>query len=191
VKTLWDRLHTWLRANAPVVLASLQRGASPEQIAAAEAALGVTLPDDFKAAYRIHDGQKEGRRDWPPGFLEGMWWWYRLQDVVADWRSWVDLLNKGTFDRVRCNPRGPIQAVWWHPRWIPFGSTPSGGNVCLDLAPAKGGRVGQVIVAWNDDDRCHAATSFTAWLSRFVDELEAGEYAWSDDYDAIVPIGDL
>lgn len=60
MQELWDRLETRLRANAPSVLETLQPGATEEQIAQTEALLSVQFPDDFKAAYRIHNGQDEG-----------------------------------------------------------------------------------------------------------------------------------
>jgi cell wall assembly regulator SMI1 len=40
---------------------------------------------------------------------------------------------------------GPIRPVWWHRRWIPFGEDSAGNLCCLDLAPASGGTVGQII----------------------------------------------
>src|SRR5262249_32779186 len=40
---------------------------------------------------------------------------------------------------------GPIQPVWWHRRWIPFACDAAGNLSCLDLAPAAGGTVGQII----------------------------------------------
>src|SRR4051812_40325535 len=39
--TIWDRIHVWLAANAPEVLASLRPGATDEAICAAEETMAV------------------------------------------------------------------------------------------------------------------------------------------------------
>ena len=49
----------WLDANAPDVKKSLNSGATDKDIADAEAVLGVSLPEDVKASYKIHNGQVE------------------------------------------------------------------------------------------------------------------------------------
>src|SRR5437870_5279004 len=94
MKRTWDRIHTWLRANAPKVYADLRKGASEKQLEATEAAIGAQLPEDVKACYRIHDGQVCRKNIGYRPFLHG-WGWYPLSEVVRDWRSWKDLLDKG------------------------------------------------------------------------------------------------
>jgi cell wall assembly regulator SMI1 len=66
MKTLWDRFHVWLNKNAPQVLPMLNRPATDAQVRGAEEAMSVKLPDDVKAAYRIHNGGD--------GFLWGLDW---------------------------------------------------------------------------------------------------------------------
>ena len=51
------RLDTWLGQHHPDLLAGLGSGATPAELAAAEAKLGRALPDEAKAMYRRH-------RDW-------------------------------------------------------------------------------------------------------------------------------
>ena len=58
IADLWQRLETWLQAEAPTTLANLQDGATPAEIAATEAALGVSFPDDVRASYLLHNGQR-------------------------------------------------------------------------------------------------------------------------------------
>ena len=64
MKAIWERLHTWLRENAPAGYGDLRLGASAEAIRAAERAMGLKLPADIKASYRIHDGQSTTRILW-------------------------------------------------------------------------------------------------------------------------------
>ena len=45
---------------------------------------------------------------------------------------------------------------------------------------------------WNDGaERTLLAPSFVAWLTQYVTALEAGDYAFSEDYDGIVLVDDL
>jgi cell wall assembly regulator SMI1 len=184
VKTIWDRIHRWLRAHAPAAEAGLGPGASEGQLRAAEAAMAVSLPEDVKACYRIHDGR---------GLYFDGCHWVSLEETVAEWRFFKDMLDFDAFQSFRkSQPLGPIRPDWWHPAWVPLTTDGSGDLHCLDLAPAEGGQVGQVILLTREDDsRVVVADSFTAWLSRFTEELEQGLYAYSPDCAGLVPVGDV
>ena len=47
IAELWARLETWANANAPKMLEDLNPGATDEQIAELENALGVCAVEDF------------------------------------------------------------------------------------------------------------------------------------------------
>jgi cell wall assembly regulator SMI1 len=185
----WDRIHDWLKANAPVVLASLGPPAADEQLREAEQVMGVELPGEVKDCYRIHDGQRiipTPVSYWPdlqcvPAFLYGEDW-LSLADMVKVWQGMRDLLEGGFFAGISGRPRGPIRSDWWHPRWVPVTDDHSGYMKCLDLAPGAGGQVGQVIYWCHDDSsRGLLAPSFTDWLAEFAAELEAGQYTTAPD----------
>jgi cell wall assembly regulator SMI1 len=173
---IWSRIVAWLAVNAPAILADLQPGASEEEIAETEAFLGATLPDDVKDSYRIYNGQAgEG-----PSLIE-YWNLLSLEGIRREWDEWKFLLDDFDEDHARVQPRGPIQKYWWHPSWIPITTDGSGNHLCLDLIPAPGGTVGQIIEMWHDDDiRPLIAPSFRAWLSDFADDLEAGRYVFDE-----------
>jgi cell wall assembly regulator SMI1 len=195
MKRLFDRIHVWLAANAPLVLDSLRPGASEEAIRTAEAEMGVTLPDDVKAAYRIHDGQgtaEDSPISWPPGFLYG-WEWYSVEGIVDQWRSMKDFVEGGSGIPAewRKEPTGPVRDDWYHLAWIPLTGNMSGDYHCSDLAPAPGGDVGQIIPWWHNDVSCPILTrTFTEWLERFADQLEAGLWVVSEEYYALVEAND-
>src|SRR5262249_40954519 len=112
MKLIWDRIHAWLEANAPKVLASLGPGASDEEVRTAEAEMGVTSPDDVRECYRIHDGQaRSDRSQWAPAFLYGLEW-FGLEGMLADWRCLKGLVDDGHFDRWRSRPDGPVREEW-------------------------------------------------------------------------------
>lgn len=49
---MWAKIKTWLAANSPQLLATLNPGATVEQLVEAEAALGHRLPDPVRCIYR-------------------------------------------------------------------------------------------------------------------------------------------
>ncbi len=188
----WDRIHNWLAAYSPLVLASLGPPATEGQLREAEEAMGVDLPSEVKECYRIHDGQRiipipvSSMTDLRcvPSFLDGHAW-LGLADMVWHWRILKELLDKGTFARVEGEPRGPVRSDWWHPRWIPL-TDDDGYMKCLDLAPKSQGRVGQVIFWCHDAaQRGVIAGSLTEWLARFALELEQGKYIIPPERDGI------
>ena len=182
MKTIWDRIHFWLESNALEVLASLRPGATQEQLRAAEEAMGVRFPEEVEIVYRVHDGQVRGlNHSFAPAFIEGDEW-FSLERMVESWRVWKDLVEGGHFDGIESEPEGRIRSDWYHLGWIPVTGDGGGDSRCLDLAPAPGGRVGQIIRQIHDDGyRSVEADSLIEWFSAFADDLEAGEYTTHPD----------
>src|SRR5256885_571286 len=56
VRESWERVAAWLHANDASGKLALPAGASPEELAEAEAALGMTLPGDLRESYLTHNG---------------------------------------------------------------------------------------------------------------------------------------
>ena len=177
MRDLWSRIERWLDEHAPDKLGSLAPGAEESQLAKAEAALGVRLPDDFRASALIHDGE----RDW--AFVVHGWNLMSLERIVEEWRVWKDLYDAGEYNVLvgATRAEGPIWPDWWRPSWIPIAGDGGGNFFCLDLDPAPGGTVGQVVEVWHDGDaRTVVAPSFRAWLADFADALEAGRWRLVD-----------
>ncbi len=157
VEALWQQIETWLSIHAPHAWHMLRPGASQWEIQEAEVALGITLPEHFKASCRIHDG----------GYIIDLVTEmniFSLKDIVAEWQMFQELEEVGT----------------WSDAGIPYYFTEY-DHCCLDLIPAPGGSMGQVI------DRDHEAgpsrvlaASFLEVLSTFASDLEAGTYVDTD-----------
>lgn len=175
MKDLWNRIDSWLEANAPSLLSQLQPGATEAAIQKAEAFLGVEFPEDVKASYRIHNGQSGGSN------LIYAWELLSLERTLEEWQVWQELFAQGEFEFSESQPRGPIRTYWWNPFWIPLTDNGAGDHHCLDLDPAPGGEVGQIIAVWhNYPDRYVIANSFQTWLEKFADDLQAGKYIFAD-----------
>ena len=108
--------------------------------------------------------------------------------MLDEWRVWHKLLVGGNFAGTYSEPPAGVKSDWWNPGWLPLTYDGSGNHWCLDLDPAPGGTYGQIIRMWHDDaERPLAAGSFREWMTRYVAGLEAGDYAFSEEYDGIVP----
>ena len=190
MREAWTRIVTWCERYAPEVLANLNPGATDEQIAEAEAHLGVTFPDDLRELYRLHDGQKNGLGGASPFDVEE---WLPLHDVVDGWDSWEELRKAGTFDGWETETGDEVSKVWWHPCWIPFAYFGAGGEYCVDMSPAEAGTVGQIIITWRNDAMRYIDTpSLAAWLGRIADDMESGELVYSvEEYQALAKWGNF
>ncbi|BCL84636.1 SMI1/KNR4 family protein [Ktedonobacteria bacterium brp13] len=182
VQMLWRRIENWMSNDAPFTWQKLPSGASEEEIQQAEEVLGMTLPQDFKTSYRMHNGHFCIDLVTTMDILP-------LQKAIEYWKELKLLLEDGVFDDNKpyyfFDPiciqshwqTGPIQPVWWHVQWIPFGIDRAGNFCCLDLVPASGGSVGQII-DW--DHECGPSrtlfSNFQQLLSTFADQVEAGYY---------------
>ncbi|WP_347880366.1 SMI1/KNR4 family protein [Burkholderia stagnalis] len=166
----WKRLDEWFSADSTRLPGGLNGPASGDDIAALHAALGVMPPEEFVESLRIHDGQAEPG----PAFADGDAL-LSARDIVAQWSIWKGLVDGGDFDDITSEPDPGIKDDWYNLKWIPFTHDGSGNHLCLDLDPAEGGTVGQVIRVWHDDaERVRVAGSYSEWLARVAAEGAAG-----------------
>lgn len=174
VPKLWKRIHKALKA-APAKK-SLRRGATPDQVAACEAMLGVAFPLDLHACYLVHDGQKpEGDGLFPEGFagLDAPFLLLSLDEVVRHWRNWQELAEAGEFARQGAQPDRGVRSDWWNPGWVPIAWDGGGDSLCVDLAPDQGGTAGQVIGHHHaDSGRPRIAASLRELLRLLAEHLE-------------------
>jgi cell wall assembly regulator SMI1 len=167
MKAIWDRIHTWLDANAPAGYGDLRPGASADEIRAAEEAMGLKLPDDVVASYRIHDGQDTQAR-YGRGLVGGEGWrLLPLQEIVEQWGHWS-----------RADPKDA--------RSVPIADIGTGDYVFLDLDPDAEEPVHLMIQRRDTSDPDPFMPSFSFWLEDFVDELEGGEFAYSESHGAVM-----
>ncbi len=179
IDQVWQRIEAGLRLHASSTGPQLAPGASERAIEQLEGVLEVTLPEDFRASYRLHDGGFTMQLVTDMEILP-------LEDIAKTWRILEELPHDDEWARqpphyfteevVRSGWKtGPIQPVWWHRRWVPFGSDSAGNLTCLDLAPALDGTMGQII-DW--DHECGPSRmlfpDFGHFLAALADQVERG-----------------
>jgi cell wall assembly regulator SMI1 len=174
MKDLLKRLDQWLAKNYPDLGEDLHPGTDDVELEGLEESLGLKLPDDFKTLLKWHNGQ-----DGAAAGLFGNWVLLPAEDVLQEWTLWKELLDKGHFeeshDLVKNHPA--IKQRWWHPSWIPISSDGMGNNHCLDLSPEPGGKIGQIITLFHDnEERTVLAPSLKEWMHLILDKLENGTY---------------
>ena len=193
---LWNRLESYLQANAPSVLATLLPPATDAQIARAETALGVRLPPDLAASLEIHNGQVQetGRGEAIPLVPQEF---DRRGESIASWGELAPLeliirsteigrqfLSAGAATAADFGGdeddvfefRGPVRhdGKW---NFINFIDSGTGDVLAVDLAPGKGGAIGQVVSIANDPPALIVlAAGYREWFELLVDRYEAGRY---------------
>lgn len=185
IAACWKSITEWYRLNALDWDRSLPGPASTADLERIDAEFGIALPADLKESYLLHDGT-------------GGWGWFpygpymlSAAEVVKEGRFWCDAVKKGAFKKMKGTPEGPIKRTWWNPLWIPFTSSGSGDHYCVDLDPARGGTVGQVIEFFHETSASRVvAPSFAAWLDGFARDLEAGRYRYDADSWTLLPVED-
>jgi len=127
-------------------------GATEAEIAAAEARLGVPLPAELRALYRVTRG------NWWHDFGDDYAVLDRMAEAVGceprplDQLYVADLASRpcpwafAALEAVATPPDAAVQGVVGSPGWIVFGDNGGGDRLAVDLTPGPRGHVGQVIV---------------------------------------------
>ncbi|MFI9821633.1 SMI1/KNR4 family protein [Streptomyces sp. NPDC052013] len=132
-------------------------GATEAEIAGAEARLGVTLPDELKALYRVTRARWQ---DWSGDHAAQE----RLRDAVgcelfpldglyvADARSRPCPWQYAAKDVAVTGPDDAVQDLVGSPGWIAFGDNGGGDRVVVDLTPGPRGHLGQIIMISHEEE---------------------------------------
>ncbi|KAI0065419.1 hypothetical protein BV25DRAFT_1821820 [Artomyces pyxidatus] len=184
----WNRLRAWLSNEYPELGDTLNYGIQPQDLTAIEMQFGFALPQAVRESYLVVDGQEpESSAGCPEGLFFGLHL-LPLEEVYDEWRFWREVDNDptsgahaGLREVMQSIPPNWIRKEYSQRGWIPLISDKTGNYVGVDLNPAEGGSVGQVIVFGRDFDtkvvlwRGEGPAGWARWLASFVEELESGE----------------
>ena len=196
VRDLWKRLERHLAKHAPAVLPFLNPPATDAAIRAAEKKLGVRLPPDLADSLRVHDGQPEeaGKPPHPiplvpaehtaSGVYRATWGClaslsHLVERTLADPGMIPDIASLANDFEYE----GPVRrdGVW---SWLVFVDSGSGDTLTLDLDPAEGGQVGQVLSSIHDPSCLLVlAPGYREWFETLVTRYESGRYVVAEDDD--------
>jgi cell wall assembly regulator SMI1 len=194
VAALWQRLERWAAEHAPSIAEKLNGPATPQDLAAMNAAFRGKLPQDFQDSLRIHDGEAEDA--WPCQVWADSG---QLLTCVESLKLRAQMLklhaSLGMDDLERASQliadgiifvEGPVKPLGFSSHWVPL--MQCNGDIFwhLDLDPAPGGAVGQVIEV--DPECCSwkvLAPSYTAFLRAYVEELEGGGIGVGENGEAV------
>ena len=85
---------------------------------------------------------------------------------MRQWAIWKELFDDGVFEEEEVSADKGVQETWWSLGWIPVTYDFGGNHDVVDLDPAKGGKRGQIVSVWHDDEsREIEGDSFLAWLA--------------------------
>ncbi|MCC6419132.1 MAG: SMI1/KNR4 family protein [Gemmataceae bacterium] len=151
------RLERWLAKHRPRFLANLRPGATPIELDALRAQLGMELPEGLRTLLAWHNGQGEDHA----GQFEQDWRLMSADQIVAAKRE-LDLQAPGNGAR-----------TGWEPSWIPCLDDDAGDYLCLDTSlPGE-----PVRAFWlGNAEHPIVAPSLADWVKDFVEAVEAGAY---------------
>lgn len=134
-------------------------GASFDAILALEKKLGVELPIEVRAFYLAHDGGSETDWSFSDRFL------LSLDGIATYWEACTEADEDDLDENVEAD-RG-VRKEWWSTKWIPVTHDAGGNHHVVDLAPAKGGKAGQIVSYYHDsDERTLEGPDFLGWLEK-------------------------
>ncbi|MET8097948.1 SMI1/KNR4 family protein [Streptomyces sp. NPDC005236] len=169
-----ELLERTLRERIPEAI-----GATEAEIASAEARLGLTLPEEIKALYRVTrarwadwaDDHDAAQRVFDAVGFELA----SLDDVrVADSSSRRFRWEHAASQVAVTGPDAAVQHVVGSPGWIVIGDTGGGDRVAVDLTPGPCGHTGQIIVL--DHERSVGAELFAESLTELILDPERDWY---------------
>ncbi|MBN1919825.1 MAG: SMI1/KNR4 family protein [Anaerolineae bacterium] len=154
-------------------------GARGNEIAAAEAKLGLVFPADLREYLLLANGER-----WNSAGFVGNWQLLELKFIVNEAQFMRKMVEEGAFGDNTNDATPTIKGLWWNPQWIPIVTSGSGHFFCVDLDPGPEGTVGQIIFFLHDDGgRYLVAPGLRAWFARLAEDFERGLYEIVTDED--------
>jgi cell wall assembly regulator SMI1 len=168
----FETIHRWLRADAPQILGALRAPITPQDLSRLEQSAG-KLPDDLVALYRWHDGID-------PAKIANLFFGLVFEPAKNVVSRLQNRAEPG--QALKYADPGIDSSYGLGPTRIPIGNDSARCSLCIDLAPAKDGSRGQVILI--DDEYSVAlklCDSVSELVASFARDLEQGKYTLAED----------
>ncbi|MGC4119900.1 MAG: SMI1/KNR4 family protein [Myxococcales bacterium] len=172
IVTAVEQIKQWmLQHGAPLLVENLAPGASPEVLAQAEQRFGFPLPEELKALWSLHHGQREELN----GFIE-------FRDLLDTTLSFGEVSTVApSVESLRESPEdwakaGITAQELECERWVPF----AGRDSDLLVVHAVSGRVFACEKDW--PPLRLLAGSLSEWWGQFASRVVADDYAVEEDF---------
>ena len=126
LESYWHRITEHFSEIAKAGDLKLLGPANHEEIEVVERLCGLTLPEDFKVAYRVHNGQSAHAMHLiaPLAMLHSGYAFLSLELIAEQWSRFNKFRDDPPVPEGRIGSDAGIQNVWWHPD-TPRSSPPS------------------------------------------------------------------
>jgi cell wall assembly regulator SMI1 len=171
IRAAFERISRWMNAHgAPLLVENLAPGATAERLAEAEAELGIALPEDLRAMWSLHDGQREEGN----GFFEGDNF-LSVQWACAEKETVLMSIEFARESPERWPATGGTMEELASDHWLPFAAQDSDAIVVHGIT-------GRVFACDHDDSPRLLAPSLVAWLEEYAARVDAGDYVVEEGF---------
>lgn len=191
VPAVWKRIEAAVGTLAPQLVANLAPGATAKEINEFEKTVGRKLPEEVRASFRAHNGQRDWAYDHPVvhsiRFRSLAW-------GLNEWNGWLDLegdesLAEEFRDLVSSTPKNAIRLGYVNRNWVQLVDIGGSCYFGLDFDPGARGLPGQVINFGRDEEQKKVLAWSWGWfLNDLAEELEAGNFRLDPNYGGLVLI---
>ena len=151
---------------------AFREGLTDDQLSEMEQKTGLILPDEFKALYKLHNGQ-----DYSGNCLFDYFSLNSIDDIMNTWETFKSLEQEFEKDDIKSEPEKGIKDKWCSSKWLPFANTADGHSICIDYDPDETGTAGQIVTFWyNSEERNLIAKSFEEFIKIYVKNIQDGIY---------------
>lgn len=164
----WNRLEEWFEENIPSYPSHLRPPATEQEVADAEAELGVTFPPSVRKSYLIHDGEERGHYG---GVLKHRM--LQLTEVVEETQRMRELFEDDNEE--------------WDHSMIPLFEIGDGDLIYVTDAPDGAETPVRYREHTGLDPYMDLAPSFPAYVDTILETLEAGDYDLYDGFSSLDP----
>lgn len=162
LSSVWTEYKAWLTAHAPEGLANLAPPATADELRVLEEAIEPPPPPELVALLQLNNGQLDPLACCAIPGLEFL----SAVRIAEEWQNWDEFRKEETPDGLeslddhsRALDAGVLDR-YTHPGWIPaFKDGSRTDYVGVDMAPAPGGLLGQIINFGRDEDQHFIAFS--------------------------------
>ena len=194
IKRLWSNIKSWVEANDPTftkkqpdwdIDSCFGPPASDNDIAMLEDKIGMKLPDDLVASYKLFNGVDRILEMGDLLSLEEIYrGWEELNIVLKESFSYTDYktyLNEYGFE-TEPDFEGESDIAKQIPGWFKWINIIDADGHTLwysDLDPEKNGKIGQIICLHDFERLTVEASSFLEFLRNYWSDLEQGKYHYT------------